>query len=128
MKKIIMMMVILILGCKEVSAGLPDETPQIKYEVLRSWIPGRSGIGMDVLISPTSTKNEVLALAKYFVSQHRNAGQIVIFIFDLREAWANRDNDNYSEKKYFQHFLVKIMVPPLDGYDEIKWCKIGKSK
>lgn len=78
---------------------------------------------MDICVSPLATKNEVLALARYFVTIYRlNNEFITIFIFDLKEAWENKLNDNYPEKKYFKHFLVSINVPSINA-NEITWMK-----
>jgi len=92
----------------------------IKYEILRKWTPGRDGTGMEILVSPTNTKEEVLTLAKYLRDQYVKSGFVTIHIFDLKEAWENRYNDNYSQVKYFKHYLVAIWVPKMNK-EEITW-------
>lgn len=120
MKKIIICLMVLVM-----CSILFSEAP-IQYGVLRQWHPchpTKSCIGMDVCVSPLATKSEVLALAKYFVTIYRPDNEfITIFIFDLKEAWGNRDNENYSQKKYFHHFLVSIYVPAINA-NEITWEK-----
>jgi hypothetical protein len=99
----------------------------IDFEILRSWVPGRptSGrfkdavypipgkepVGMEILVSPNSTKEEVLSLAKSLVEKYRTRDRFIATIFDSKEAWANRFNDKYPEEKVFKHMLVSIMVP-----------------
>lgn len=115
-------------SCKK-SSPVPDtrvwhEVVQekiIDYQILRSWVPGKTGTGLEILVSPNSTKEEVLALAKSLVQQYRSTGFIVAMIFDSEEAWANRDNDKYSEEKFFKHKLVHIWVPALSDGKEITW-------
>jgi hypothetical protein len=99
----------------------------ISYEILRSWVPGRptSGrfkdaaypipgrepVGMEILVSPNSTKEEVLDLAKDLVARYRMRDMFIAMIYDSKEAWANRFNDNYPEEKLYLHLLVNIMLP-----------------
>jgi hypothetical protein len=108
-------------------APKPKPSVFIDYEVLRQWIPGRSGIGLELLVSPTAKRIEVMQLANHLINQSRGNGQVVIFIFDSREAWANRDNDTYPEKEYFKHFLVTVMSPPLPGESEVRWTAKGRT-
>jgi len=95
--------------------------PDISYETLRQWKIGRGGTGIEVLVSESATKAEVMALARSLEERYRKTGGLqVLFIFDSREAWANRDNDKYPQDKYFKHFLVAKTL------DEIKWVAEGR--
>jgi hypothetical protein len=101
----------------------------ISYDVLRRWTPGRSGTGLDLLVSPIATRVEVMQLANHLVNQYRSSGQVIIFIFDDRKAWANRDNSAYPQKEYFKHFLVSVMSPPNSpGESEVKWVAEGREE
>jgi hypothetical protein len=103
------------------------ETHALSYEVLRQWTPGKSGTGLELLVSPTATKKEVLQLANELKYEYIEYGQEVIFIFDSRDAWANRDNDRYPEAEYFKHFLVAIYCPPLSGQETVTWMAKGRN-
>lgn len=98
----------------------------ISYEVLRRWTPGRSGTGLELLVSPTAKRIEVMQLANHLTNQYRSEGLVVMFIFDSREAWANRQNDSYPEKEYWKHSLVAVMSPPLSGEPEVRWTAEGR--
>jgi len=110
-----------------------DET--IDYQVLREWkIPaGGRGIGMELLVSETATKEEVLALATHLRSKYLSRGAINIEIWDSHEAYIEsrvyeQDPDRYSEKEMeeiFKHILVWIQRNPHTGWDEIKWDWLG---
>jgi len=94
----------------------------IRYEVLRQWSPGTSGIGMEILVSPENTKKEIMALAGHlkqmYLHRLKNNGMLYINIFDSRQAWTNRDNDSYPQETYFKHFLVQINTME---DQEIRW-------
>jgi len=98
----------------------------IKYSVLRQWKIGSTGIGMEILVSPTNTKDEIMALAGNLRKEKLRGGPLnIIFIFDSKEAWANRDNDAYPEKTYWKHFLVEINTQEAE---EIKWVAEGREE
>ena len=105
------------------TTSIPHEV--IRYEILRKWTPGKAGTGMEILVSPDATKQEVLTLADDLVATYRQYGQVVISIFDSKEAWANRENDNYPEAKYWPHFLVSIFVPKVND-SEVTWVAKGR--
>jgi hypothetical protein len=115
-----------------VSVSVPEikkpETHALSYEVLRSWTPGRSGTGLELLVSPTASKSEVMQLAHELMYEYAEYGQEVISIFDSREAWANRGNGNYPETAYWKHFLVSIFNPPLPGDERVKWVAEGRTE
>ncbi len=94
----------------------------IDFTVLRRWVPGRDGTGLELLVSPFATRVQVMQLAYHLTAKYKPTGLVVIFIFDDRNAWANRDNDNFPQKEYFKHFLVTVMSPPLSAGDpEVRW-------
>lgn len=131
---VFMLMAPIIFGRKDESANKNDPNKEtqaefIKYEILRKWVPGKSGIAMEILVSPANTKEEVIALAKHLKEENLKYGQVILFIYDLREACLNRDNDKYPEEKYFKHFLLSMWVPPLNRDDpEIKWEAKGREE
>ena len=103
----------------------------ISYKVLRSWTPKRAGTGMDILVSPSATKDEVMDLAKKLLNDFGHTGTVVIFIFDLKEAWENWDNyinDRYPAEKFLKHHLVQVTSPPSPAGNtkEIIWIAEGR--
>ncbi len=106
----------------------PEEAKQlyIPYETLRQWTVPSGGIGMEILVSEKATKERVLALARHLRSKYLSEGFILIQVFDSKEAYLNRDNPSYPEKKYFKHFLVDLVRNPKTGYDEITWVAEGR--
>jgi len=102
------------------------KTNIIDYDVLRSWNIPTGGVGFDILVSEHASKDEVLKLASELRNENLSKGKVIIFIFDSREAWLNRDNDNYPEDEYFRHFLVRVLVNQQTGFDEIKWVAKGR--
>jgi len=107
----------------------PKAEQFISYQVLRQWSPGTSGIGMEILVSPENTKEEIMALAGHLKQTNlrylKNNGMVYINIFDLRQAWANRDNDAYPQETYFKHFLVQINT--IED-QEIRWVAKGRDE
>jgi hypothetical protein len=93
----------------------------VPYEILRDWAIGRSGYGMEILVSPNTTQNEVFILARSLVEKHSSKGMFIAMIFDSREAWENRNNDNYPEHKFYLHKLAQIEVPPPASGKMITW-------
>ncbi len=79
----------------------------ISYEVLKKWgdPPGR--FGMDILVSETAARADVMSLVNSLMRRY-NDQYLVINIFDSRETWRNQDNEAYPEKEYFRHFLVQV--------------------
>ncbi len=133
MKRIIIFFIVLcaLFGSCKKSSPVPDtrvwhEVKQekiIDYQLLRNWVPGKSGTGLEILVSPESTKEEVLALARELVFKYKSQGQIIAMIFDSKEAWENRWNDKYPEEKFYKHKLVSITVPVMEPIQtkEIVW-------
>jgi len=106
----------------------PKAEEFIGYQTLREWTIGASGIGMEILVSPTNTKEEIMALAGHLRKEKIRSGtRNIVFIFDSRDAWANRENDNYPQEKYMKHFLVSINVPAT-GRPEIRWEAEGRDE
>lgn len=111
------------------SCGPTVPSPEIlDYQVLREWKIPAGGIGMELLVDESATKEEVLALAAHLREEH-SGGYIVIDIFDSVEAHVARETEtrtghlpsNYSEEEYWKHHLVMISQNPSTGYDEIEW-------
>jgi|WetSurMetagenome_2_1015567.scaffolds.fasta_scaffold304766_2 hypothetical protein len=108
-----------------------EEKPPINYEILRSWTiptshtPG-GGYGMELLVSDSTTQDQAINLARYFHKKRKRDEFLIIQIFDSREAYDNRDNENYPEEKYFKHFLVDMTVNPNTDYDRVSWVAKGR--
>ena len=125
--KYVWLIVFLVLGpaLQSISASLID------YEVLKNWSKNRF-VGMQILVSEKSTKEEVMALAKHLRSKY--VGSIIsIYIFDSKETPRHQDDlanfgswQNYTEEKYYKHWLVQISINPNTGYDKIDWIAEGR--
>ena len=85
----------------------------IAYKILREW----SG-GIEVLVDEKTTKAQIMELAKNLAKKYKT-----IQIFDLREAYLNRDNPNYSSAKYNKHWLVSKWP----GDASPQWVAIGRN-
>jgi hypothetical protein len=108
--------------------GCVNEKPNLlKYHVLKEWNP-HNGIGMELLVDENATKDDIMMLARYLRDKYDNNSFIIIDIFDSEEAWRNRDNQNYSEKEYFKHYLVNMVRNKNTGYDKIKWVAIDRKE
>jgi len=93
----------------------------IDYEILRVHTTPNGGISMDVLVSPRATKQQVLELAYYIKGRNQDLPFLFVLIYDSKEAWANRDNENYPDEEYWKHLLVRITVNKHTGVDEVVW-------
>ena len=120
-------------GKKEEKAPAPKTEAQeeakqrfIAYETLRRWTPQGGGVGMIILVSEETTKEEVLALARHLRSEYLSMGWVWIDIFDSKEAYLHRDNPNYPEEKYSKHWLVNVVRNPKTGHDKINWVAEGR--
>ena len=102
----------------------------IAFKVLKSWIPGRSGTGLAILVSPNSTQEEVLALAKFLVDKYRPQGQFMALIFDSKEAWDSQDKKNFLQTEFFKHKLVSIIAPLVGSFQaqEIVWTAVNRDE
>ncbi len=101
-----------------------EEEKIISYEVLKKWDSAVGRFSMELLVSETASRQDILNLAKSLA--RRYAGKyLAIQIFDSREAWRNRWNEGYSEKEYAKHFLVDISGDWKDG-KEIHWIAEGR--
>lgn len=100
----------------------------IDYTVLRQWVPGRDGTGLELLVSPTATRAQVMQLAYHLTEKYKPTGLVVMFIFDDRTAWANRQNDSFPEKEFWKHSLVNVMSPRLGGGAEVVWTAEGREE
>ncbi len=133
--------IVLFFGCnKKDTTNLDEKKPNVEkhqkinkpnnslisFEVLRKWTPGSKGTGMDILVSETATKEQVLKLANYLKKKHTSSGFIWISIFDLKDAWKHRDDENYPSEKYFNHFLAQISVNPSTGHNKVSWVAEGR--
>ena len=112
----------------EQKTEVTEETKQsvIAYETLRRWTPQGGGIGLIILVSEKASKEEVMALASHLRYENLSKGWIWIDIFDLKEAYLHRDDQNYPEQKYFKHWLVNVCVNPSTGHDEMQWVGDGR--
>jgi hypothetical protein len=64
---------------------------------------------MDILISESATRTEISKLAYALKDYYKmKNGTIFISIFDSKEAWANRSNDNYPPEEYQRHFVAQV--------------------
>lgn len=123
----------LAISCAPAAPAEPAPPETLDYQVLREWDIPAGGIGMELLVSETATKEEVLALATYLREEYSN-GHIYIYIFDSLEAHAARETEtrtgkmpsNYSDEEYWKHHLVNIIRNPTTGYDEIQWVAKGR--
>ncbi len=83
---------------------------------------GNSGLSLNILVRKSTSKEDVLKIAKKIRSTF--PGKILdVSIFDSEESFKNRNNDKYPDSKYFRHYLVQMNVNPHTGFNEIKWMK-----
>ena len=96
----------------------------IAYEILRKWdIRINQGVGMDLLVSPRSTKQEVMTLARHLKNKYLSRNKYVwINIFDSKKAYLHRDDMSYPQAEYWKHFLVQI-----DLSNKVMWVAKGRS-
>ena len=95
--------------------------PTLDYQVLREWDIPAGGIGMELLVSETAIKEEVLTLATYLRSKYSYKGYIFITIYDSKEAQISSLQGSLSDEGFLKHVLVTIFRNPKTGYDEIEW-------
>jgi len=127
MRKCYLVLAVLTIMLLAISCGPTAPPPEIlDYQVLREWDIPAGGIGMDLLVSETATKEEVLALATHLRAKYLPRGFIFISIFDSSEAYLRREDTSYPEEEYFKHFLVQITRNPKTGYDQIEWVAKGR--
>lgn len=110
--------------------------PVISYDIVRRWeMPcrGKGGIGMEMLVSPNATREQVMQLAGKLRAEFSNKGCIQIAIYDSREAWMDRLDAlkpeaklRLSEEEYFRHYLVDISRNANTGHDETIWVAKGR--
>ncbi len=130
MKKCYLVLAVLTIMLLAISCG---PTAPIDYQALREWDVPVGGIGMELLVDESATKEEVLALAAYLRQEHSD-GFLYIDIFDSPEAHAARETEirtghlpsNYSDEEYWKHHLVMIKLNPNTGLDEILWVAEGR--
>ena len=103
----------------------------INYEVLKNWSKN-SLVGMQILVSEKSTKEQVMALAKHFRSKY-DGSFISIYIFDSKETPLHQADlgdfgswQNYTEEQYYKHWLVLITRNTSTGFDKIEWVAEGR--
>jgi len=95
----------------------------IPHEVLRKWDVGTK-FGMNLLVSERASRQDILSLAESLTQRYHDK-YFVIDIFHSREAWRNREDDDYPEKDYWQHYLVQIGGEWRDG-QEVHWVAEGR--
>ena len=82
---------------------------------------------MEILVDEAASREDVMNLAKSLQRQH--AGKYsVIDIFDSRDAWQHRLDEEYSEKEFWRHYLVQI-AGKFRGWEdgqEIHWVAKGR--
>ncbi len=122
----------LVRGCGSVSGGNVSSQHLITFETLRQWGIPAGGIGMEILVAETATKEQVLALAKQLHDKYLSTGAMFILIFDSKEAYLSREavlrgeESSYPEEEYDKHFLVNITRNANTGYDKILWQAQGR--
>jgi len=128
MKKRYLVLTFLTIMLLAISCG---PTAPIDYQVLREWKIPAGGVGMELLVDETATKDEVLALAAHLREEYSD-GYLIIDIFDSLEAHAARETEArtgqlpISEEEYWKHHLVMIFRNSKTGYDEIQWVAEGR--
>jgi hypothetical protein len=121
MKKCYLVLAVLTIMLLAISCGPTTPPPKtLDYQVLREWDIPAGGIGMELLVSETATKEEVLALANYLRSEHPK-GYLYISIYDSKQAQVDALKGTLSDEDFHKHFLVDISRNPKTGYDEITW-------
>jgi hypothetical protein len=120
MKKCYLVLAVLTIMLLAISCGPTTPLPKtLDYQVLREWDPD-GGIGMELLVSETATKEEVLVLARYLRSEH-SKGYLYISIYDSKQAQVDALKGTLSDEDFHKHFLVDIKRNPNTGVDEITW-------
>jgi len=128
MKKRYLVLTFLTIMLLAISCG---PTAPIDYQVLREWKIPAGGVGMELLVDETATKDEVLALAAHLREEYSD-GYLIIDIFDSLEAHAARETEArtgqlpISEEEYWKHHLVMIFRNSKTDYDEIQWVAEGR--
>ena len=125
MKNVMFAVVLGIIFSLLYSCNKEEPIDLIEYQILREWKP-KYGVGMELLVSEDAKKEDIMKLAKYLRHKYKNRSFINIDIFDNRDTWQNRDNQNYPEEEYFKHYLVNMVRNKNTGYDEIKWVAVGR--
>jgi hypothetical protein len=84
--------------------------PPVPYEVLSEWqVAGK--LCQELLVAESTSRADAMALGEWLKQNHE--GQFfLIFVYDSREAWRNRDNDRFPEKKFWRHYLVGVSADP----------------
>ena len=98
----------------------------IDYKVLRQWSIPAGGVGMELLVSTDTTKEQALELASSLRSKYLSQGYIAIQIFDSQDAYNHRADLSYPEGEFYKHYLVNITRNPKTGNDEIVWVADGR--
>ena len=79
-------------------------------------------VSIAVLVPPTSRKSDVIALAGTLKTKHKiGATTVFVEIWNSKEAYLNRLNDNYPFCKMIVHKLVEATYNSQNSYDEIEW-------
>ena len=100
----------------------------IIFETLKKHDIPAGGTTLIILVSEKETKDNVMKLAKILFEEYTSKGSFYLQIFDSKEAYINRDNPEYPEKKYWKHFLVDGSYNKNTGYKNLDWVADGRDK
>lgn len=80
--------------------------PELRYEVLDT-----AYAAMDILVAPNSDKAQISELLKYLFKVNapdESWKPFTIRVFDLKEAFVQRNNSAYPEKEHWAHHIADI--------------------
>ena len=97
------------------------EPAPMEFEVVREWIPRDVGIGLEIVVDESTTKDMVVELGEYFRRTYAKELFVFIAIFDNEEAAKNRNTLSYPEEELMSHYLVQLTVNKNAGENELKW-------
>jgi hypothetical protein len=100
------------------------EVPKLKYDVLAS-----ARATMDILVVPNSDKDQIKELLIYLFGLNAPTESYKTFsigIYDLEEAFIQRNNKFYPEEEYWFHHLADISRD--SGITKIYWNRWDKEK
>jgi len=135
MKRIIIVMILLLIPVFSFAENVKDanklQTLQKnkRFEILSQHNMSGRGFRLVVLVSPSTSKDQAMALAKELRDLYKdlNPKKILdISIFDSKEAYKHQSDDKYPQKKFMKHYLVQVNVNPNTGFNEIRWVAEGR--
>ena len=86
------------------------EPAPMEFEVIREWIPRDVGVGLEIVVDESTTKNMVLELGEYFRREYANELYVFIAIFNNEEAARNRNSLSYPEEKLTRQMQREKLV------------------